>query len=467
MPPPPSPPPEPSSPPKCDVPANQRPFLRPASGGWRGSTYGWELSTPDPTTYQEPQSGYRQKYGSDLHVLRLFKGPGNAGLSDDERAFVANGGIIFFSIYGRFMWSDMIAGEKDWAVEAYIETFKSVAPAKMFITLRYEPELYAVEESGTGEAGTVENINGKYYGTPAEYRAWWSRVWNQFRDAGVTNAVWAVDYSTHSSTEPEYHPLLAALWPEEGQVDWLLFNIFVFQKQQGFTFEELLNQTYTQFEALSGVPQMWEGEWHTAHYNSTVAWGLGAWGPNAVKGWTHEDEQERVALIMSANDALNSGRYPRVQLSVLFDTSTDAGTSSEIGNATWRRGGEYSDSPDVSVISNLAMYDSFVDFLASDYFAQNDVATCSPPPQQPPPPSAPPPLRPHTARAAAVAAHGAVWRLVPVQRQGLGRQVRVVQPGVRGMPRVLCVPDAATTVVTVAITAAAAIATARDAQLPR
>ena len=139
---------------------------------------------------------------------------------------------------------------KDWAVDGYIDTFKSIIPAKMFITLRYEPDVYAVNGTACGEAGCVSNSNGKYYGSPAEYRAWWSRVWNQFKDANVTNAVWAVDYSTHSSTEPEYHPLLAALWPEEGQVDWLLFNMFCTSaKQQGYSFDGLLNATYAQFEA--------------------------------------------------------------------------------------------------------------------------------------------------------------------------------------------------------------------------
>ena len=387
---PPSPPSPPSAPPRCDQLPNQREGLLPVGGGWRGSTYGWHYSTPDPETYRAPLYGYNAKYGSDLQVLRLFKGPGNAGLTDDELAWVRHGGIIFYSIYGSDKYSDLLNGDKDWAVDGYINTFKSIAPAKMFITLRYEPELYAVNESATGEAGTVENTNDKYYGTPAEYRAWWSRVWNQFRDAGVTNAVWAIDYSTRAGVEPEYHPLLAALWPEEGQVDWLLFNMFTFKKQQGYTFDELLNATYAQFEALSGVPQQWEGELYTANYKDTLAWGIGAWGPNAVKDWQLLSEQERVDFIESANEALNSGQYPRVQMSVVFDTFGDV--SSEIGNATWRRGGEFSDSPPASEESNLPMFEAFVDFLASDYFTQNDPVICSPPPELPPPPAPPPSL---------------------------------------------------------------------------
>jgi len=86
-----------------------------AAGGAAARTAG---TTARPTpAHEAPRlrqalAGYKAKYGSDLQVLRLFKGPGNAGLTDDELEFVAQGGIIFFSIYGSDMYSDLLNGDK-------------------------------------------------------------------------------------------------------------------------------------------------------------------------------------------------------------------------------------------------------------------------------------------------------------------------------------------------------------------
>ena len=43
---------------------------------------------------------------------------------------------------------------------------------------------------------------------------------------------------------------------------------------------------YYWYEALSGVPQQWEGEYYVANYTKTAGWGLGAWGANHVQACT-------------------------------------------------------------------------------------------------------------------------------------------------------------------------------------
>ena len=60
-----------------------------------------------------------------------------------------------------------------------------IAPAKMFICMRYEPELYAVNGTGTGEAGTIDRTNAKFWGSPAHYRGMWARTRALFDAAGV------------------------------------------------------------------------------------------------------------------------------------------------------------------------------------------------------------------------------------------------------------------------------------------
>ena len=97
---------------------------------------------------------------------------------------------------------------------------------------------------------------------------------------------------------------------------------------------------------------LWDGEYHAANYKDTLAWGLGAWGPNSVKDWQLLSEKERVDFIDPATESLNSGRYPRVQMSVVFDTYSDV--SSEVGHATWRRTDEFSDDLSNALLSGLS-----------------------------------------------------------------------------------------------------------------
>ena len=76
-----------------------------------------------------------------------------------------------------------------------------------------------------------------------------------------------MDYS-YAAAHPEYHPLLAALWPGDDKVDWLLWNVFTGSKERGWSFDKFVGEAYSRFEALSGVPQTWEGVNYTANYKA-------------------------------------------------------------------------------------------------------------------------------------------------------------------------------------------------------
>ena len=49
------------------------------------------------------------------------------------------------------------------------------------------------------EAGAVSDSNGKFWGTPAEYRGMWRRTRQLFDAANVSNVVWAMDYSVQAT----------------------------------------------------------------------------------------------------------------------------------------------------------------------------------------------------------------------------------------------------------------------------
>lgn len=375
-----------------DTPNNQREFLVPPDGtAWRGSTQGWAkegqmLSLGYDDNADDDPSTFEAKYGKPLHVYRVFRGKGNAKLGDDEARvlpWVKAGGIVFYSIYSH-EYADFVSGKLDWAIQAWAKRFKMVAPAKMFISVRYEPELYAIEDQGTGTFGTVKKMKQKkFYFTPAQYRELWQYVWHKFEDAGVTNAVWAIDYSVDGATQKPMLPLAAALWPGDKYVDWLLWNYFTFAKQKdhyddsGSKFGYWIDHAYKSFEEYSGVPLEWDGVNYTANWKAAKAWGLGAWGANSVKPWMEDSEEARVRLLADAETAFNSGKYPRLKLSCHFDTYADV--SSEIGNATWRRSGTFTDTAAVEDggPSNKPLFDAYVSLVDSPAFNANDVALCS------------------------------------------------------------------------------------------
>ena len=61
------------------------------------------------------------------------------------------------------------------------------------------------------------------------------------------------------------------------------------------------------------------------------------------------DESARVAFVAGANESLNSGRFPRLRLSVYFDSiDENTGQNCLIGNRSWRPGGDVTITPTVA-----------------------------------------------------------------------------------------------------------------------
>ena len=131
------------------------------------------------------------------------------------------------------------------------------------------------------------------------------------------------------------------------------------------------------------------------------------------------DEEDRTNFVAGANESLNSGRYPKLQLSVYFDsedsqtgqncrappltpqatpgsrlTRRRAAGAAVIGNATYRQGNPpnqtgvtYTPMVHEGGPSNEPLFNAYRAFVASDFFAQNDVRRApSPTPDPPAPP---------------------------------------------------------------------------------
>ena len=147
------------------APATSPPLEPPPGTGWRGSTLGTDkLELGGTFSDEQDPEEYARKYGYPLHILRVFKGRGNAQLNDAQLDWVKNkGGIIFYSVYKTYNdWANVGDPAYDWAIDAYVAQFKAVAPAKMWICLRFEPGLY------TNAAGVIgERLYARWLPAPS------------------------------------------------------------------------------------------------------------------------------------------------------------------------------------------------------------------------------------------------------------------------------------------------------------
>jgi len=280
-----------------NCPLNQNTKLKPPSGGWRGSC---------TTDRFAKVADWEKEYGFKLHIMRVFKGHGYETLTADELNFVKGGGILFYTIpmSPPQKFSDYFGAEGNNRVQKFAKVLKALSPAKFMITIRYEPSFW-----------TEKSDPDKYLGTPADYRSMWKSFQDGFTKLGVTNAVWAMDYSARACNAA-YHPELACLWPGDGKVDWLFWNLFDdLGENKGKSFNELFTTAYNSFDKFSGKAQKFDGQTCKANYNGVQHWGLGAWGPE-----TTETDAVRSTDLEAAAQIFKGGKYPKMQAQVYFDT---------------------------------------------------------------------------------------------------------------------------------------------------
>lgn len=103
-------------------------------------------------------------------------------------------------------------GAKDDEIRKYARAIKEVSPNQVMVPVGYEPDLYVIEGSK------------KFRGTAAQYKAMFHHFIDIFKDEGVDNVVWVMDYSFEIRLDLD---LAVELWPGP-EVTWLFFNLFQF-----------------------------------------------------------------------------------------------------------------------------------------------------------------------------------------------------------------------------------------------
>eukprot|EP01052_Picozoa_sp_SAG31_P051912 SAG31_NODE_12557_length_932_cov_1.968788_1_plen_213_part_01 len=173
------------------IPNNRRPGLLPPQGGaWRGAELGPQFAARSGTskpTGAEKLAGYHQAYPqTPLHVYRSFS---MGDIEPGVRKWVAEGGILWYNIKSgdRMSWAKGARGGFDVEARSWAAQVRSLAPAQVIVCIYHEPDHNVCFENCT-RGGVPGN-------TPANYRGMWRSIQAVFKSEGVTNAIWAMDFS--------------------------------------------------------------------------------------------------------------------------------------------------------------------------------------------------------------------------------------------------------------------------------
>mmetsp|Transcript_18777 Transcript_18777/g.40995 ORF Transcript_18777/g.40995 Transcript_18777/m.40995 type:complete len:976 (-) Transcript_18777:61-2988(-) len=259
---------------------NRIPGLIPPVGAWRGTT---QLSR------------FHAHGDFDAHMVRHFwKG---APCPQEILDHVASGGILWLSIQPHDWKEAASTSSLPWA-KKFAGTVKSFAPAKVMVSVGHEPDIHCIECDTDYQYGYIQ-----------DYLDMWTFYQNLFKQEGVDNVVWVMDYAGKKNVRAFTSQVLP-LWPGDGKIDWLFWNLFQlggpFDTRNG-NFSSQLMRSYSNFETYSAP-----GTKFTA-----IPWGLGAWSAT-----DYETTCDQISYLRTAAEAMSSPRYSRFRAAVYFDSKT-------------------------------------------------------------------------------------------------------------------------------------------------
>jgi len=233
------------------VPLHSRPLLLnewpPRGTALRGTTLGFHL---------QPRGGparYHAEFGVTPHLYRTFR-PIPLEISDGRHTLCAdwacevretqltpselehidNGGLLWYNLKCK-VTQHCVEGRYDEILRVAAGVVAAAAPAYVLVCINHEWDHHLTDAPADSQGrcpapGSDDCTSGD------NMRALYGRVQRIFDEAGATNAVWVVDYSTHAGADT--HAKVEATWPihrdgypnhqyEQARVDAVFFNCFL------------------------------------------------------------------------------------------------------------------------------------------------------------------------------------------------------------------------------------------------
>jgi hypothetical protein len=234
-------------------------------------------------------------------------------------------------------WKGVASGRQDSKLVDLANDVLSFAPAKVMVCITHEPD---------------HDVDASAKRSTADYRNMWARVQDVFKQRGVHNVIWVMDYSvgiTDRSTGGDQWQNALDMWPGEGRVDWLFFNIFErgSDPDNGMNYVSMVTDSYKKFTNAK------DSDCAATCGFAKIPWGLGAFGthtsaknPKAKPGTRHGPVyfKDQVRFLTDAKAQIPN--LPRLRAYLYFDTLAS------------------------TITSELKPY--YKTFLHDNYFTQND-----------------------------------------------------------------------------------------------
>ncbi len=177
---------------------------------------------------------------------------------------------------------------------AMAKSIKAVAPKKILFALWHEPN-NDVSGGAAGCPSTFAYVGTT--GTPAQYRAMWANVRQQFTNQGVTNVDWGIIYMSG----PQWACMQKELWPGNNLVDWVMWDHYYSDNE---TFKSGTDYFYNWLTTNSDA----------THDFTNHPWGIGEWG-----SWA-KTQSKTYQQYVDGGNALKANTYPRIKLWTVWDS---------------------------------------------------------------------------------------------------------------------------------------------------
>lgn len=263
-----------------------RPWLGAAVGDYPGVSSG---------PYAQAKA-HEARIGRPLDIIHTYHPVGNNQLTSDDKTIAARANTYLFANWKpASSWAKAAGGNAtaNTAIDRMADSVKSVAPAKIFMTLHHEAEN---DVSGGGQGCSGITYKGSF-GTPAEYRAMWRNVEQRFAARGATNVVWVIDYMNYSG----WDCLVDDLYPGNDLVDWVMFNAYSHNSSKTF------GNNVQRFVNLMSKYQS-----STTNFSSKP-WGIVEWNVNNASSTTAKAYYDQAKAVAEA------GTYPNLKAYMIFD----------------------------------------------------------------------------------------------------------------------------------------------------
>ncbi len=277
---------------------------------WFGAAANGNPGAPnDPLS----QATYLEKLvGQHLDIFRFYHRPQTPPLNSAEIA-LARRSNTFIQVNWKPASTWVAAGGGNATVNAQIkqvaENIKAVAPHKIFLTIWHEPENdvsafdNSAEQTACKSDPNFKGLKGSA-GTPDQYKAMWRNIETIFKQQGVTNVVWAMNYMGYAP----WHCLIPQIWPGNQYVDWVLYDTYARGSE---TFAASAGAVYHALQQES---------------SSSVDLDSKPWGLGEFNDCTPAAPQDAITYFNGARSAFNANAYPRLKMYMVYaDTGNGAG----------------------------------------------------------------------------------------------------------------------------------------------